>query len=113
MITECLPGDHDCLSDLWTAPAWVGMLICCRIGRRGLDRLDQWAVANCVRFNKAKCQVMHFGHDNPMRCCRLGKEWLEICSVEKDLRVLVNSQMNMSQVVPGWPRPVVCWVVPA
>jgi len=27
----------------------------------------------------------------------LGEEWLESCSVEKDLGVLVNSQLNMSQ----------------
>jgi len=28
---------------------------------------------------------------------RFGKEWLERCSVQKDLGVLVNSWMNMSQ----------------
>ncbi|PKU42836.1 hypothetical protein llap_6862 [Limosa lapponica baueri] len=64
--------------------------------QRGLGRLDRWAKANDLKFNKAKCWVRHLGHNNPMQCYRLGEEWLESCLVEKVLGVLVNSWLNMS-----------------
>ena len=32
-----------------------------------------------------------------MQCCRHGVQWLESCAVKKNVWVLVNSQLSMSQ----------------
>ncbi|PKU45058.1 hypothetical protein llap_4648 [Limosa lapponica baueri] len=50
-----------------------------------------------MRFNKAKCSVLHLGHNNPMQLYRPGEEWLESYAAEKVLGVLVDSWLNMSE----------------
>ncbi|PKU47095.1 hypothetical protein llap_2590 [Limosa lapponica baueri] len=50
-----------------------------------------------MRFNRAKYQVLHLGHNNLMQRYRLWEEWLESCLVEKDLAVLVDSWLNMGR----------------
>jgi len=65
--------------------------------QRDLHRLHRWAKANCMRFNIAKCWVLHFSRNNSLQCYRLGEQWLQNCPAEKDLAVLVDSRLNMSQ----------------
>ncbi|KAJ7411357.1 hypothetical protein WISP_01936 [Willisornis vidua] len=62
-----------------------------------LDKLDQSAKDKCMRFSKAMGLVLHLGDNNPMQCYMLGEEWLGSSCTERDLAVLVDSQLNMSQ----------------
>ena len=43
------------------------------------------------KFNMTKCMILHFGHNNPMQCCRLGAECLEGFAEEKNVDVLVDT----------------------
>ncbi|GAB0182453.1 hypothetical protein GRJ2_000710600 [Grus japonensis] len=61
-----------------------------------LHRLQRWAHANLMKFNEAKCKVLHMGHGNPKHNYRLSREWIENSPEEKDLGVFEKKQLNVS-----------------
>uniref|UniRef100_A0A803T570 Reverse transcriptase domain-containing protein n=1 Tax=Anolis carolinensis TaxID=28377 RepID=A0A803T570_ANOCA len=63
-----------------------------------LDRLERWAETNKMKFNRDKCKILHFGRKNGNQRYRMGDDaWLDSSVCEKDLGVLVDNKLNMSQ----------------
>ncbi|PKU46997.1 hypothetical protein llap_2711 [Limosa lapponica baueri] len=92
--TECILSkfaDDTKLGGLANAPE-----VCATI-QRNLNRLESWAEKNLVRFNKGKCGVLHLGRKNPRNQYRLGVDLLQSTTEEKELEVLVDSKLSMSQ----------------
>ncbi|GAB0178657.1 hypothetical protein GRJ2_000331000 [Grus japonensis] len=84
---------------LQVTPNWEEWLKCQRAmlpsGRT--STAGEMAVRNFMKFNKGKCKILHLWRNNSVHQYRLGANHLESSFAEKDLGVLVDSKLNMSQ----------------
>jgi len=64
--------------------------------QRDLDRLERWARANLMKFNKVKCKILHMGQGIPKHIYRLYGEWIESSPEQKDFGVLIDEKIYMT-----------------
>ena len=57
----------------------------------------QWSQMNLMRFNKSKYKILHLGHGNPCYQYKMGCVRIEHSPSEKDLRILADGKLDMSQ----------------
>jgi len=50
-----------------------------------------------MKINKGKCRVLHLGRNDPVHQYRLGADLLESSSAERDVSVLGDDRLTMSQ----------------
>uniref|UniRef100_K7F118 Reverse transcriptase domain-containing protein n=1 Tax=Pelodiscus sinensis TaxID=13735 RepID=K7F118_PELSI len=62
-----------------------------------LDKLEKWSEVNRMKFNKDKCKVLHLGRNNQFHTYRMGSDCLGRSTAERDLGVIVDHKLHMSQ----------------
>ena len=50
-----------------------------------------------MNFNREKCKVLHLSNRNVIHKYRMGDTWLDSSICERDLDVLVDNKLNLSQ----------------
>lgn len=64
--------------------------------QKDLDRLKSWASTDLMKFNNAKCSVLHMDHSNPKHKKSQSYKWIESSTEEKGLEMLIDKKLKMS-----------------
>ena len=67
--------------------------------QQDIDNLYQWATLWDMKFNSSKCSTMHFGKNNKNYDYTLGTEVLQSSEKEKDLGVIIQTNLKVDQQV--------------
>ena len=66
-----------------------------------IDNMHQWTKTWLLRFNEAKCNVLHLGDNNPRHKYYIGDEpnrtQMPVTTLEKDLGVHIDENLNFDQ----------------
>jgi len=83
--------------------------------QRDLDKLEGWAIANCMQFNKCKCWILHLGWGKDGYTYGLGDCWTApggaVWSQELDSVVLPTQDILCFSDSPHLPTPT-SWLTP-
>ncbi|RMC12864.1 hypothetical protein DUI87_10389 [Hirundo rustica rustica] len=69
----------------------------CAALQKDLDRMERGTERNILKFETGKCSAFSLGRNNPRHQQRLGADLRGSSSAERDLRVLVDNKLSVSQ----------------
>jgi len=64
--------------------------------QRAVKRMEKWASRNLMKFNRGKCKILQ-GEHKPIQWCKLETDQLGCSFTEKNLKVLRDDEVNISQ----------------
>ncbi len=62
-----------------------------------LDKMVEWADRWQMKFNAAKCKVMHVGTSNTNSSYTLGHHKLETTDTERDLGIIISNNLKTTK----------------